>query len=229
MPDIAENVQRVRERMARAAARVGRDPERIILIGASKSRSVQEIQAAMAAGLTHFGENYVQEARAKFEVLGQAVTWHLIGHLQTNKINAALPIFEWVHTIDSLRLAQALSQRATARGRTVRVLIEVHTGGEASKFGVEPEETVEVAQAIAALPGLQLAGLMTMPPWFEDPEQVRPFFRQVRHLAEEIAALGLIAGPEVVLSMGMSQDYEVAIEEGATMIRVGTALFGPRG
>lgn len=229
MQDIGENLQRVRERIARAAARVGRDPDRITLIGATKSRSVEEIQAAMVAGLTHFGENYVQEARTKFEVLGHAVTWHLIGHLQSNKINAALPIFEWVHTIDSLRLAQKLSQRAAAQGRTVRVLIEVHTGGEASKFGMEPEVVIEAARAITVLPGLQLAGLMTMPPWFDDPEQVRPFFRQVRGLAEEMGAEGLISVPEVVLSMGMSQDYEVAIEEGATMVRIGTALFGPRG
>jgi pyridoxal phosphate enzyme (YggS family) len=229
MQNVAENVKRVRERIAQAAARVGRDPDQIMLIGATKTRSVEEIQAAVAAGLTDFGENYVQEARAKFAVLGHSVTWHLIGHLQTNKINAALPIFDWVQTVDSLPLAQALSQRAMAQGRTVRVLLEVRTGGEASKFGFEPEAVGEAAAAIAALPGLQWEGLMTMPPFFDDPEQARPFFRQVRGLAEEIAARGLEAARMTYLSMGMSQDYEVAIEEGSNMVRVGTALFGPRG
>ena len=229
MQDIAGNVQRVRERIAQAAARASRKAHEVLLIGASKTRSSEELQAAVAAGLTDVGENYVQEARAKFEAVGSSVTWHLIGTLQRNKINAALPLFTWVHTLDSLRLAQSLSQRAAAQGQRVRVLLEVHTGGETSKSGIAPEEVVEAAVVLAPLPGVQVEGLMTIPPFSSDPEQSRPFFRQVRGLAEKITALGLETVGMTYLSMGMSQDYEVAIEEGSNMVRVGTALFGPRG
>jgi len=229
MTNIAENLQRVRDRIAHAALRVGRDPTDILLIGAAKTRSAAEVQAAVDAGLRDIGENYVQEAQAKFQVVGRAARWHFIGHLQRNKAKDAVELFDWIHSVDSLRLAQALSQRAQQRGQVVSVLLEIQVGDEPTKFGLRPEEALAQVESIAALPGLRIEGLMTMPPFREDPDQVRPFFRQVRRLAEQIEAFKLKNVAMQYLSMGMSHDFEVAIEEGANMVRVGTALFGPRG
>jgi pyridoxal phosphate enzyme (YggS family) len=208
----------VRERIADAARRVGRDPAGIRLVAISKTFPVQQIRAAAAAGQNDFGENKVQEALQKIAHGGHAgLRWHLIGHLQSNKVKAALAAFDTIHSIDSLDLAAAVSRRAT---RPVDVLVEVNVAAEASKFGFSLEETPAACERVAGLPNLTLRGLMTVAPQTSDPETVRPVFGRLRDLA---TSLGL---PE--LSMGMTDDFEVAIEEGATMVRVGRALFGPR-
>ncbi|HIE50382.1 MAG TPA: YggS family pyridoxal phosphate-dependent enzyme [Armatimonadetes bacterium] len=225
---LRDNVRRARERIAVAAQRVGREPDEVTLLAATKTRSVEEIAAVIEAGVEEVGENYVQEARAKFVHLGPRVRWHMIGHLQRNKVKAALEIFEVIQSVDSLRLAREISKRAQRQGREVPILIEVKTGGEETKFGVEPAAAAELVEQIAPLEGLRVEGLMTMPPPCADPEEVRPFFRQLRQLAEEIEKLALPRVRMWHLSMGMSQDFEVAIEEGATIVRLGTVLFGPR-
>jgi hypothetical protein len=218
--DIAANVERVRERIARAAERAGRRPADVLLIGVSKTVEVERIRAAVAAGVTALGENRVQEAKAKIDELGRPAAWHLIGHLQTNKVKDALDLFDVIHSVDRLELARELDRRAAARGTVVEALLQVNVAAEASKGGVGPDAVAESLDAIGKLAHLRVRGLMTIPPEAERPEDARPWFRRLRELAERH---GL---PE--LSMGMSGDFEVAVEEGATMVRVGTAIFGPR-
>jgi pyridoxal phosphate enzyme (YggS family) len=218
--DIAANVERVRERIARAAERAGRRPADVLLIGVSKTVEVERIRAAVAAGVTALGENRVQEAKAKVDELGRPAAWHLIGHLQTNKVKDALELFDVIHSVDRLELARELDRRAAARDKVVDALLQVNVAAEASKGGVGPEAVGEALDAIGKLAHLRVRGLMTIPPEAERPEDARPWFRRLRELAERH---GL---PE--LSMGMSGDFEVAVEEGATMVRVGTAIFGPR-
>lgn len=221
--EVARNLQAVRDRIARAAGRVGRDPGEITLVAVTKTVPVERIEEVIAAGATHIGENYVQEAREKHNRIHVPLTWHLIGHLQTNKAGQAAAIFDVVHTIDSLQLAQHLSRRAEQAGRTLEALVEVNISGEESKFGVRPEEARPLVEAMADLPALSAAGLMGMAPFSADPEQARPYFRRLRALWETL--------PDDCrrhLSMGMSGDFEVAVEEGATLVRVGTAIFGAR-
>jgi hypothetical protein len=220
---IADNIASLQLRIGAAAERAGRDPDSVRLIGASaafKGVSVEQMQGALDAGLHDFGENRVQEAEEHIQALGaraREATWHFIGHLQTNKAKEALECFDILQTIDTLRLAQQISRRAA---RPTRILLEVNIAGETSKFGFATAEVAEAIDAVRALPNLELAGLMTIAPMAPDPEDVRPYFRQLRQLAQ---AHGL---PE--LSMGMTDDFEVAIEEGATMIRLGRAIFGER-
>jgi pyridoxal phosphate enzyme (YggS family) len=220
MPDIADNLARVRDRIARAAARAGRRPGDVLLIAVSKTVDVERIRAAVAAGVTALGENRVQEARAKIAELGRPVAWHLIGHLQTNKVKDALELFDVIHSLDRLELAGELERRAAARAQVVQALLQVNVGAEASKGGVAPDDVGEALDVIGKLAHVRVRGLMTIPPEVERPEDARGWFRQLRELAERHAL------PE--LSMGMSGDFEVAVEEGATMVRVGTAVFGPR-
>lgn len=220
MQDIRANLERVRERVARAAERAGRRAEDVLLVGVSKTVDVARIRAAIAAGLGALGENRVQEARDKITELGRTVKWHLVGHLQTNKVRDALELFDVIHSVDRIDLARELDRRARARGRTIDAFVQVNVGGELSKGGWPPEAVETAVGAISALSGLKLRGLMTIPPAVERAEDARAWFRTLRKLAERH---GL---PE--LSMGMSADFEVAIEEGATMVRVGTAVFGPR-
>jgi hypothetical protein len=215
---IAERVAHVRQRVERAAERAGRSPADITIVAVSKSVSPQAIEEAVAAGIAHVGENRVQEAAAKIPGLrGLPVTWHLVGHLQTNKGKTALELFDIIHSVDSLHLAEALSHRSQ---RPLPVLLEVNVAGEAAKFGFPPDEVAAAAQAVARLPRLDLRGLMTVAPFVKDPEAVRPVFRELRRLRD---ALGLAE-----LSMGMSDDFEVAIEEGATLVRIGRAIFSER-
>ena len=215
---IAERVAHVRQRVERAAERAGRSPADITIVAVSKSVSPQAIEEAVAAGIAHVGENRVQEAAAKIPGLrGLPVTWHLVGHLQTNKAKTALELFDIIHSVDSLHLAEALSHRSQ---RPLPVLLEVNVAGEAAKFGFPPGEVAAAAQAVARLPRLDLRGLMTVAPFVKDPETVRPVFRELRCLRD---ALGLAE-----LSMGMSDDFEVAIEEGATLVRIGRAIFSER-
>jgi pyridoxal phosphate enzyme (YggS family) len=220
MQDIGANLERVRERMARAAERAGRRAEDVLLVGVSKTVDVGRIRAAVAAGLGALGENRVQEARDKVADVGRSVQWHLVGHLQTNKVRDALELFDVIHSVDRIDLARELDRRARAKGRTIDAFVQVNVGGELSKGGWPPEAVETAVQAVAALAGLKLRGLMTIPPAVERPEDARGWFRTLRKLAERH---GLSE-----LSMGMSADFEVAIEEGATMVRIGTAVFGPR-
>ena len=220
MPDIATNLERVRERLARAAERAGRRPDEVLLIAVSKTVEVERIRAAVAAGVTALGENRVQEAKTKIAELGRPAAWHLIGHLQTNKVKDALPLFDVIHSLDRLELARAIERRAAARGQVVDALLQVNVAAEASKGGVAPDAVGEVLDAIGKLAHVRVRGLMTIPPEVERAEDSRSWFRRLRELAERHGLREL--------SMGMSGDFEVAVEEGATMVRVGTAVFGPR-
>lgn len=214
----AERVTAVRERIARAAERAGRAPEEVTLIAVSKTWPASAVREIVAAGLTAFGENRVQEGVAKAgELSGEGIHWHLIGHLQTNKVRAALSTFAILHAVDSERLLQAISAAASA---LVPLMIEVNVAAEPSKYGVSPREVAPLLAVAATLPNVSVRGLMTVAPHVEDPELVRPVFRELRELAH---ANGLAE-----LSMGMTNDYEVAIEEGATFVRVGRAIFGER-
>lgn len=229
MTDLAGNLARVRERIDAACRRAGRSPDEVKLVAVSKTVPPERIRLAYEAGLRDFGENRVQEADSKRAALSDlTVTWHLIGHLQTNKAKLARELFHWVHSVDSLRLAQKLHQAAPCEGDRLPVLIEVNLGGEATKSGVGEEEVLPLAEQIAALGTLELRGMMTLPPFAADPGQTRPFFRRLRELARRVESAGLPGVSRQELSMGMSHDFEVGLEEGATLIRVGTAIFGAR-
>ncbi|HYS15754.1 MAG TPA: YggS family pyridoxal phosphate-dependent enzyme [Candidatus Binatia bacterium] len=220
MTDIRANLERVRERIARAAERAGRRAEDVLLVGVSKTVEVARIRQAIDAGVPALGENRVQEARGKVAEIGRPVPWHLVGHLQTNKVRDALELFDVIHSLDRLELAKELDKRARGRGRAVDALVEVNVGGEASKGGVAPDGLSELLEAVAALSSVTVRGLMAIPPEAKEPDDSRVWFRALRKLGERH---GLAE-----LSMGMSGDFEVAIEEGATVVRVGTAIFGPR-
>jgi len=227
---IRENLLEVQERIAAAARRAGRSADEITLIGVSKTHPAEAIREAFEAGLRHFGENRVQEWEGKSGALQDLnATWHLIGHLQSNKAARAAKLFHAVDSVDDFALAQRLSRARIELGAAgrLRVLIEVHIAKEDAKSGAAVEEVPELAEQIAALPALELVGLMCIPPFVEDAEEARPHFRRLRELREDLARRLGVALP--VLSMGMSHDFEVAIEEGATEVRVGTALFGARG
>jgi len=226
---VQENLPRIQERIARAAARAGRRVGEITLIGVSKTHPASAIREAFEAGIRHFGENRVQEWEGKRAgTEGLAATWHLIGHLQSNKTARAARLFHSVDSVDDFTIAERLDRGRAEAGITgkLRVLIEVHIAPEATKSGVEISELAALAEGCAELPRLQLAGLMCIPPFLEDAEKVRPYFRRLRELRDGLTATMGIDLP--VLSMGMSHDFEVAIEEGATEVRVGTALFGTR-
>ena len=217
---VAEQLTRVRERMAEACRRAGRSPDEVTLVGVSKGVPAQRVAEAYAAGLQDMGENRVQEAADKIEALaaqGVRPRWHLVGHLQTNKAKTVTGLFAILHSVDSVRLAQALSRRAR---EPLPILLEVNVAQEASKFGFTPQEVASALRSIVDLPNLDVRGLMTVAPQTDQPESVRPVFQRLRKLRDE---LGLRE-----LSMGMTNDFEVAIEEGATMVRVGRAIFGER-
>jgi pyridoxal phosphate enzyme (YggS family) len=228
MGTVAENLDAVRERIAKAAARVGRDPESISLVAVTKTVPVERIREAIEAGHQLFGENRVQEAQDKVEALGRGVQWHLIGHLQRNKVKFVCDLFDLIHSVDSLPLAQDIDRRAAQHGTVMPILIQVNIGAEPTKSGVAPADVLPLAQQVAALPQVAIRGLMCIPPEMDDPEAVRPYFAQLRGLAEQIGQAHLAPVAMTELSMGMSHDFEVAVEEGATMVRVGSAIFGPR-
>jgi pyridoxal phosphate enzyme (YggS family) len=218
--EIRANLVRVQAAIARACERVGRSPDTVLLIAVSKTVEVERIALAIAAGVSALGENRVQEAREKIETLGHPVPWHLIGALQTNKAKDAVRLFDWIHSVDRLELTRELDRRARGLKRTMDVLLEVNVGEEPQKSGVRPHEIKPLLDEIAGLSGIRIRGLMAIPPAAADPEETRLHFRRLRELRDA-------AGLEH-LSMGMSADFEVAVEEGATMVRVGTAIFGPR-
>ena len=218
----------VQGRIERAARRAGRDPASVRLIAVSKTFDADDVRAAAAAGQLDFGENRVQEALEKMGALGDLpIRWHLIGHLQANKARKATA-FGWIHSIDSIDLLRRMDRAADEEGRTVEALVQVDLAGEATKHGATPDEIQPIFEAGRACHALKLAGLMVLPPYADDPEQARPYFRRLREIRDELLAKGIPAAMLRELSMGMSHDFEVAIDEGATMVRVGTAIFGSR-
>jgi len=216
---IADNIARVQQRIAEAANRAGRQESEITLVAVTKKQPVSVIAEALAVGLLDIGENYVQEAQEKRDAIG-AGRWHLLGHLQSNKAKFAVSIFDLIQSVDSVKLAQAIGAQAQGRGKTQAILLQVHLGGEETKTGFAPAEALDAAGQLAAIPGLALRGLMGIAPNGVD---ARPYFRDLRRLYDALSA-----AHRQILSMGMTGDFETAIEEGATMIRVGTAIFGPR-
>jgi pyridoxal phosphate enzyme (YggS family) len=222
---IGERLAKVSRRIEAAANRSGRAASSVTLVAVSKTMPVEVIRGAVAAGVTILGENRVQEARDKIAALPGVAQWHLIGHLQTNKAKLAVGLFDRIHSLDSIRLAHELDRHAAEAGRRLRCLIEVNVGGEDQKSGASEEEVRPLLDAAARLPHIVVEGLMAIPPFLSNPEAVRPYFRRLRAVRDALAAEGF-ALPD--LSMGMSHDFEVAIEEGATLVRIGTAIFGPR-
>ena len=226
---IQENIRRVEARIDAACRRCGRVRSEVKLVGISKTHPAELVRAAFDAGLRDFGENRVQEAKAKRPALADLdATWHLVGHLQSNKARTARDLFHWVHSIDSWRVAAKLDQSAAPADQPLPVLIEVNLGEEVSKSGVRATETLALAEHISRMEKLALRGLMVIPPFFANPEDARPNFRELRALAREIESRNLPNVSMRELSMGMSNDFEVAIEEGATIVRIGTAIFGER-
>jgi len=219
---ISSRLENIRDRVGEACRKSGRNPGQVKLVAVTKTVSPETVTAAIKAGLTIFGENYVQEAQKKIGQVGRPASWHFIGHLQSNKAGTAVQLFDLIHSVDSEKLALELNKWASASNRRLPVLIQVNLGGEKSKSGATPEKTGELAEKIAGLPHLDLQGLMTLPPFFDQPEKARPYFSALRELRDRLGP------PLVELSMGMTGDYEAAVEEGATIIRLGTALFGPR-
>jgi len=226
--EIKARLNGVHERIEIAASRTGRASSEITLVAVAKTVPVEVIEEAIELGVTNIGENRIQEASAKFDKIGKKVTWHMVGHLQSNKVKRALEIFDLIQSIDSLKLAEAVSERSVASGRVTDVLLEVNTSGEETKFGFEPDELVAGAEQIGALEGIRLKGLMTVGPLVERPEQARGAFVLLRELGQRVSSLGVLSTDKCALSMGMSGDFEIAIEEGSTMVRVGTAIFGER-
>jgi hypothetical protein len=225
MAQVRDNLLGVLERIEKAARRVGRDPGEINLVAVSKTVEPARIKEAIDAGVLILGENYIQEAQKKIEEIGRSVSWHFIGHLQSNKAKYAVHLFDMVHSLDSLHLAEELNRRASQANGVMKVCIEVKLSEEVTKFGTEEETVLGLAREVLQLEHLSVEGLMTMPPYFEAPERSRPYFVRLRELRERMAKESI---PVKELSMGMSNDFEIAIEEGATYVRIGTAIFGPR-
>ena len=224
--ELSDRIAAVNLRMDAAAKRAGRARDSVRLLGVTKTRLPEEVAQALRFGLDLFGENKVQEARAKIPLCPSGAEWHFIGHLQSNKARHAAALFSCIQTIDSIGIAEALDREADRCGRSLEVMIEVNVSGERSKFGTAPDQLCAVADAVNRLGRLRLTGLMTMPPFSQDPEEARPYFAKLRQLRDTLSAETGLVLPQ--LSMGMSDDFEIAIEEGSTIVRVGTALFGPR-
>lgn len=229
MSSVAENVRRVRDVIEDAAVKAGRNPSKVRLMAVTKTVEDDRILEAIEAGVDIIGENYVQEGKRKVEKLGRrGVEWHLIGYLQSNKAKYALKIFDMIHSVDRLSLAQEIDRRAGAAGSVAKILVEVNLSGETTKGGVKKDEALALVRDIAKLENLSVRGLMTMPPWFDDPEEARPYFAALRELKDRVIdeKIGNVLMEE--LSMGMTGDYRVAVEEGSTIVRVGRGIFGER-
>jgi len=228
MVDVIGNYGSILRHISEAAEKCRRAPQEIKLLAASKSQNVGLIQAAIAAGVTLIGENYVQEAEEKRKTIRESVEWHMIGHLQRNKVKAAVALFDLIESLDSVALARELDKEGSRQGKKVRVFVEVKLSDEESKSGIAADEVEELLKAAADLPHLSIEGLMTVPPFRENPEEVRCYFRQLRELQATLCGRAIPHVDLRELSMGMTHDYPVAVEEGATIVRIGTALFGPR-
>lgn len=230
---ICDNITTVRNKIRQAARKSNRNPDDITLVCVAKNRSLEKIKEALACGITDIGENRVQEAKEKHTTLYSipntqySIKWHLVGHLQTNKVKDAAAMFDLIHSVDSLKLAKEIDKQAAKINKTQDILIEVNTSGEPSKYGLRPEELIQVVNGIIILHNIRLRGLMTMAPIVSDKEEVRPYFRRLRELKDKLNQFLVTSNKSQVtsLSMGMSGDYEVAVEEGATMVRIGTAIF----
>jgi hypothetical protein len=226
---IRDNLTQIFDTVIQTAINCGRNPQEIKLVAVSKGMGVDQIGQAIDCGQTLFGENYLQEASEKIRHFSQKISWHFIGHLQSNKARLTAELFDVVETVDSLKVAQALDKHAKSLNKDLSILVQVNTGKEKQKSGVLPEETEQLLRQIAQTTDLRILGLMTIPPYFSDPEKSRPYFKALKNLADRLSAQQLFMdNNQIELSMGMSGDYQVAIEEGATIIRVGTALFGNR-
>lgn len=226
---IKDNLLKIREEISRTAERSGRSPDEIDLLAVSKRIVVPKIEEAFQAGQLLFGENFVQEADEKIEKLDKAITWHFIGHLQSNKAKIAARLFHMIETVDRIKIARALNKHAGEMRKKLEILVQVNVGKEEQKSGISPENAGQFLKDLQNFEYLSVRGLMTMPPFAADPELSRPFFRSLKQLAERFTQAGYFANPDnIVLSMGMSNDFTVAIEEGSTLVRVGTAIFGSR-
>ncbi|UCF89553.1 MAG: YggS family pyridoxal phosphate-dependent enzyme [bacterium] len=226
--DISQNLIDISDRVGRVAQAAGRSPNDVLIVAISKTIPLDRIRAAVSAGQVHFGENRVQEARDKIPQLPDGLIWHLVGHLQSNKTKYCPDLFHWIHSIDSIPLAREVARRYRDKGKVCRALVQVSVSGEEVKFGCEPDETADILKVLIEEEGTEPVGLMTMPPFDPDPEVSRPWFRALRQLRDDLVGQGL---PEISLkelSMGMTGDFEVAVEEGATIVRIGTAIFGER-
>jgi len=225
---ITDRYDEVKARIEAACARAGRNPEDVTLVAVSKTKPEEDIQALYDYGVRDFGENYIQELRTKHDDLPKDIRWHMIGHLQRNKVKYIADYVTMIHAVDTLPLAETIEKEGVRFDRIIPVLIEVNVAGEESKFGVTPENCVSFAEQFAGFPHIRLEGLMTSAPFVENPEDNRPVFRKLRQLAVDINKKNIDNVDMRVLSMGMTNDFEVAVEEGATMVRVGTAIFGAR-
>ena len=224
--NFAENLDSIQKRISAASVRAGRDPNSVTLLAVSKSHPPESIQTAVACGQIFFGENKVQEAKAKIPLSPSKARWHFIGHLQSNKVRDAVELFEMIQGVDSLAIAQEISKRANQASKTMPILLEVNVAGEGSKFGYQPEQLLAELAQLSALPRIEIHGLMAIPPYSTVAEKSRTDFQRLRELKEQ--AENILGYPLPQLSMGMSSDFEIAIEEGATIVRIGTALFGER-
>jgi PLP dependent protein len=227
MTTLKENIEAIRKQITQTALACGRDPETITLIGVSKRKSADRVLKAIAAGSSHLGENYIQEAVDKIDILGKTqACWHFIGHLQSNKARFAVQYFDYIHTVDTVKLARQINKQAAKIGKVQKIFLQVNIAQEDTKSGAGEQEAISLAREFALFENLSLEGLMCMPPYFSDPEDARIYFKKLRLIQSQIMAKGVETLAH--LSMGMSNDFQVAIEEGATMVRVGTAIFGSR-
>ncbi|MDD5730206.1 MAG: YggS family pyridoxal phosphate-dependent enzyme [Candidatus Omnitrophica bacterium] len=228
---IRDNLSRIKERIQAVCSKINRQPDQITIIAVSKSRTADEIKEAVEAGLTGIGENKVQEASLKYKLLSASglgpstIKWHMIGHLQTNKAKEAVRIFDLIHSVDSLRLAREIDKQAAKINKIQEVLIEINTSGEEAKYGLSPRGSIEIIKEVARLENIRVKGLMTVAPVVEAPDKTRPYFRSLKELLEEINALRVTPEAIRILSMGMTDDFETAVEEGANMLRLGRAIF----
>jgi len=225
---ITQNLALVKERIEDAAKRAGRNPAEIRLVCVTKTATANQLQEAISSGISDIGENRVKDALLKYDSLGEQaknVKWHMIGHLQTNKVKKCLQIFDTIHSLDSINLADEIDKQAKSLGKCIDCLVQVNVSGEDSKYGISPEETEAFIRKVSLFSNIHIAGLMTMAPFVDNPEQVRPFFRKIYSLKESLRKMDISNTDVKDISMGMTQDFEVAIEEGATFVRIGTAIF----
>ncbi|KFZ44955.1 hypothetical protein DS62_08160 [Smithella sp. SC_K08D17] len=227
--DIAANISTIRQRIVAAAARSQRTPESIKLLAVTKTVSPLSIGKAIEAGISMFGENYVQEAKEKIAAIEKSIQWHMIGHLQTNKAKYAVKLFDYIHSVDRIDLARELDKKARLTGRKINILIEVNVSGEKTKDGIPANDAINLIKNVSQSENLSVRGLMTMAPFLANPEDARPYFSALRNLRDNITREGITGIHMEELSMGMTDDFEVAIEEGATIVRIGRAIFGKRG
>jgi len=223
---IKKNLERINDKIKKAALRVNRSHEEIKLVAVTKTATIEQIKEAISAGVKIIGENKVQEAIEKYQIVSADIDWHLVGHLQTNKVKYAIEIFDCIHSVDSIKLAEEIDKRSLQFGKITNVLIEVNVSGEETKYGIKPEEVEPFLKEISKFSRIRVRGLMTIAPIVEDKEEVRPYFRKLRELSKEIKSKNLKNVKMDYLSMGMTEDFEVAIEEGANMVRIGRGIFG---